>query len=69
MSAIVRLWCWRSAQVPTQAYADAQQTINLRILERFRTREVSFIATAPRAVRLHPPLTPAADAGGQQRVL
>jgi small-conductance mechanosensitive channel len=52
-----------------RAYADAQQTINLRILERFRTMEVSFIATAPRAVRLHPPLTPAADAGGQQRLL
>ena len=52
-----------------RAYADAQQTINLRILERFRTMEVSFIATAPRAVRLHPPLTPAAEAGGQQRLL
>jgi small-conductance mechanosensitive channel len=52
-----------------QAYADAQQTINLRILERFRAMEVTFIATAPRPVRLHPPLTPAADAGGQQRLL
>jgi small-conductance mechanosensitive channel len=52
-----------------KAYADAQQTINLRILERFRAMEVTFIATAPRAVRLHPPLTPAADAGGQQRLL
>ena len=52
-----------------KAYADAQQSINLRILERFRTMEVSFIATAPRSVRLHPPLTPAADAGGQQRLL
>ena len=52
-----------------KAYADAQQTINLRILERFRAMEVSFIATAPRAVRLHPPLTPLADAGGQQRLL
>jgi small-conductance mechanosensitive channel len=52
-----------------QAYADAQQSINLRILERFRAMEVSFIATAPRAVRLHPPLTPAADSGGQQRLL
>ena len=51
------------------AYADAQQSINLRILERFRTMEVSFIATAPRPVRLHPPLTPVADAGGQQRLL
>jgi small-conductance mechanosensitive channel len=52
-----------------QAYADAQQTINLRILERFRTLEVAFVATAPRPVRLHPPLTPAADASGQQRLL
>lgn len=52
-----------------KAYADAQQTINLRILERFRAMEVSFIATAPRPVRLHPPLTPMADAGGQQRLL
>jgi small-conductance mechanosensitive channel len=52
-----------------KAYADAQQSINLNILERFRTMEVSFIATAPKAVRLHPPLTPAADAGGQQRLL
>jgi small-conductance mechanosensitive channel len=52
-----------------KAYADAQQTINLRILERFRTMEVSFIATTPRPVRLHPPLTPVADASGQQRLL
>jgi small-conductance mechanosensitive channel len=52
-----------------QAYADAQQTINLRILERFRAMEVSFIATTPRPVRLHPPLGPAAEAGGQQRLL
>jgi small-conductance mechanosensitive channel len=52
-----------------KAYADAQQSINLRILERFRAMEVSFIATAPRAVRLHPPATPVADSGGQQRLL
>jgi small-conductance mechanosensitive channel len=52
-----------------KVYADAQQSINLRILERFRTMEVSFIATAPRPVRLHPPLTPLADASGQQRLL
>jgi small-conductance mechanosensitive channel len=52
-----------------KAYADAQQTINLRILERFHTMEVSFVATAPTPIRLHPPLTPAADAGGQQRLL
>jgi small-conductance mechanosensitive channel len=52
-----------------KGYADAQQSINLRILERFRAMEVSFIATAPRPVRLHPPLGPAQDAGGQQRLL
>jgi small-conductance mechanosensitive channel len=52
-----------------RAYADAQQSINLRILERFRAMEVSFIATAPRPVRLHGPLAQAADAGGQQRLL
>ena len=52
-----------------KAYADAQQSINLRILERFRVMEVSFSATAPRLVRLHPPLAPAQDAGGQQRLL
>ena len=52
-----------------QSYADAQQSINLRILERFRAMEVSFTAVAPRAVRLHPPPAPAADAGGQQRLL
>ncbi|HUL47841.1 MAG TPA: mechanosensitive ion channel family protein [Steroidobacteraceae bacterium] len=52
-----------------KAWADAQQSINLRILERFRTMEVSFIATAPRPVRLHPPIMPLADASGQQRLL
>jgi len=50
-------------------YADAQQSINLRILERFRVMEISFTATAPRPVRLHPPAPPAADASGQQRLL
>jgi small-conductance mechanosensitive channel len=52
-----------------RAYADAQQSINLRILEQFRTLEISFVATAPRPVRLHPPPPPAADASGQQRLL
>jgi small-conductance mechanosensitive channel len=50
-------------------YADAQQSINLRILERFRAMEIAFVATAPRPVRLHPPAPPAADASGQQRLL
>jgi hypothetical protein len=30
---------------------------------------VTFSATAPRPVRLHPPLAPAQDASGQQRLL
>jgi small-conductance mechanosensitive channel len=52
-----------------RSFADAQQSINLRILERFRAMEITFIATAPRPVRLYPPLAPAADGGGQQRLL
>ncbi|HTC17180.1 MAG TPA: mechanosensitive ion channel family protein [Steroidobacteraceae bacterium] len=52
-----------------RAFADAQQSINLRILERFRVMEVTFTASAPRPLRLYPPLAPAADAGGQQRLL
>jgi small-conductance mechanosensitive channel len=52
-----------------KSYADAQQSINLRILERFRAMEITFVATAPRPVRLHPPAPPAADASGQQRLL
>jgi small-conductance mechanosensitive channel len=52
-----------------RAYADAQQSINLRILEQFRALEISFVATAPRPVRLYPPAPPAADTSGQQRLL
>jgi small-conductance mechanosensitive channel len=52
-----------------KVYADAQQSINLRILERFRAMEVSFVATAPQPVRLHPPLAPPVDHSGQQRLL
>jgi small-conductance mechanosensitive channel len=51
-----------------KAYADAQQSINLRILERLRAMEVMFVATAPRPVRIHAQAQPA-DAGGQQRLL
>jgi small-conductance mechanosensitive channel len=51
-----------------KVYADAQQSINLRILERFRVMEITFAAVAPQPVRLHPPV-PAADASGQQRLL
>jgi small-conductance mechanosensitive channel len=53
-----------------KAYADAQQSINLRLLERLRVLEVTFLAEAPTPVRLHP--TPALAAGGdssQQRLL
>jgi small-conductance mechanosensitive channel len=52
-----------------RAFADAQQSINLRILERFRVMEVVFIATAPMPVRLEPPPEAPADASGQQRLL
>jgi small-conductance mechanosensitive channel len=52
-----------------RTYADAQQSINLRILEAFRAMEVNFIATAPQPIQLHPLPGPAADAGGQQRLL
>jgi small-conductance mechanosensitive channel len=50
-------------------YADAQQRINLRILERFRAMEVNFAAKVPTGVRLYDPPSPAQDAGGQQRLL
>jgi len=50
-------------------YADAQQRINLRILERFRALEVSFAAAVPTSVRLYGPPSPAPEAGGQQRLL
>jgi len=52
------------------AYADAQQSINLRILERFHAMEIRFVATAPMPLRLERrPPEPAADAGGQARLL
>ena len=51
-----------------RSYADAQQSINLRILEAFRAMEVSFIATAPQPIQLHRLPGPAADASGQQRI-
>ncbi len=52
-----------------ELYADAQQRINLRILERFRAMEVNFAAAVPTGVRLYSPPSPAQDAGGQQRLL
>ena len=51
-------------------YATAQQSINLRILERFRALGVIFAAVAPTPVRLHPPAGAAAiEDSGQQRLL
>jgi small-conductance mechanosensitive channel len=52
-----------------KVYADAQQSINLRILERFSALGVSFMGATPALVRLHPPQPPAPDAGGQGRLL
>jgi len=51
-------------------YANAQQSINLRILERFRALGVIFAALGPTPVRLHR-LTggPVAEDSGQQRLL
>jgi small-conductance mechanosensitive channel len=51
-----------------RSFADAQQSINLRILERFKALEIEFSAAAPRPVRLHPPREPAVDLSGQQRL-
>jgi len=53
-----------------KTYADAQQSINLRILERLRAMEVNFAAAMPTPVRLHTAdSAPQADASGQQRLL
>jgi len=53
-----------------QVYAGAQQSINLRILERFRTLGVTFVAAAPTPVRLHrQPSAAGADDDGQRRLL
>ena len=51
-----------------QVYADAQQSINLRILERFRTLEVTFQAVAPTQVQVRQPPGPV-EAGRQARLL
>jgi small-conductance mechanosensitive channel len=51
-----------------RAYADAQQSINLRILERFRALEVIMQGAAPTQVRLQEPRR-AGAAGGQQRLV
>ena len=53
-----------------KVYANAQQSINLRILERFSTLGVTFAALGPTPVRLQRLANaPAADDSGQRRLL
>ena len=53
-----------------KAYANAQQSINLRILERFRALGVVFAAMGPTPVRLQRlTAAPATDDSGQRRLL
>jgi small-conductance mechanosensitive channel len=53
-----------------KVYANAQQSINLRILERFSTLGVTFAALGPTPVRLQRLAhAPAADDSGQRRLL
>jgi hypothetical protein len=52
-----------------RVYADAQQSINLRILERLGALGVSFMGATPTQVRLAQPVPATADAGGQGRLL
>ncbi|MBV8308637.1 MAG: mechanosensitive ion channel [Gammaproteobacteria bacterium] len=53
-----------------KTYANAQQSINLRILERLRTLGVTFVASAPTPIRLHRlPGSTVAEESGQQRLL
>jgi small-conductance mechanosensitive channel len=50
-----------------RVYADAQQSINLRILERFRVLDVTFMAAAPTQIQVQEPR--AAVSGAQQRLI
>jgi len=51
-------------------FATAQQSINLRILERFRALGVIFAALGPTPIRLQQQTgAPATDDSGQQRLL
>ena len=53
-----------------KVYADAQQSINLRLLERLRVLEVAFVATAPTPLQLQVPAAVLpGEGGGQQRLL
>jgi small-conductance mechanosensitive channel len=51
------------------AYADTQQRINLRILERLRAMDVNLAAAMPRSVQLQNPPAAPEGPGGQQRLL
>jgi small-conductance mechanosensitive channel len=55
-------------QADYQAFADAQQAINLRILEKLRALDVAFVATQPTPVRIAPPREAKSD-GAQQRLI
>ena len=50
-------------------YADTQERIYLRILERLRAMEVSLAAALPKSIELRTPPPPAEGPGGQQRLL
>jgi small-conductance mechanosensitive channel len=52
-----------------RAYADAQHSINLRLLEQLRVLEVRFMAEVPTPVRLHPRRSAALADSGQQRLI
>ncbi len=47
-----------------KVYADAQQSINLRLLERLRVLEVAFVATAPTPLQLQVPARCCREEGG-----
>jgi len=51
-----------------QVYADAQQAINLRILEKLRALDVAFVAAVPTPVRIAPAKDGKSD-GAQQRLI
>lgn len=51
------------------AYADTQQRINLRILERLRAMDVNLAAAMPATVQLQNPPPAPEGPGGQQRLL
>jgi small-conductance mechanosensitive channel len=52
-----------------RVYADALQSINLRILERFAALGVSFLGGTPAKIVLHTPPASPREAGGQERLL